>query len=169
MIVADATPLIHLARAGLSDLLPKLHDRVVVPTSVWGEVSGRGESRPESQVLQAVFGVWLEARALPVRARRAAESFVRGAPIGRGEADAIALAEHLRTPVLMDDRVAVDLARMRGVDTRWTTTVVLEAHRRGVLDRAAARHAIEDLVHTGLWIRQDVLLRILAVLAEEPH
>jgi predicted nucleic acid-binding protein len=66
----------------------------------------------------------------------------------------------------MEDRVAVDLARMRSVETRWTTSVVLEAHRLGVLDRTATRRAIEDLVATGLWIRQDILLRILAVLAE---
>jgi len=167
MIVADATPLIHLARAGLTDLLPRLYERVVVPPSVREEVSGGAEPRGESQVLQAAFGSWLEARTLPARARRAAESFVRGAPIGRGEADAIALAESLRVAVLMDDRVAVDLARMRGVETRWTTSVVLEAQRHGMLDRAAARHAVEDLVASGLWIRQDVLLRILAALAEE--
>ena len=166
MIVADATPLVHVARAGLTGLLPTLYERVVVPTSVWEEVTGRGEARPEANVLQGALGTWLEARALPARARRAAEMFLRGAPIGRGEADAIALAEALRATVLMDDRVAVDMARMRGLETRWTTSVVLEAHRRGVLDRGAARRAIEDLVESGLWIRQDVLLRVLAALAE---
>jgi predicted nucleic acid-binding protein len=86
--------------------------------------------------------------------------------VGQGEADAIAIAEALKTAVLMDDRVAVDLARMRGVETRWTTSVVLEAYRRGVLDRKAARGAVEDLVASGLWIRQDVLLRILTILGE---
>src|SRR2546426_12231315 len=94
------------------------------------------------------------------------EALRRGAPVGRGEADAIALAEALKGALLMDDRVAVDLARMRGVETRWTTSVVLEAHKIGVLNRHAARRAIEDLVASGLWIRQDVLLQILAVLAE---
>ena len=66
----------------------------------------------------------------------------------------------------MDDRVAVDLARMRGLETRWTTSVVLEAHHRGILDRKGARATIEDLVASGLWIRQDVLLRVLAILSE---
>jgi len=72
----------------------------------------------------------------------------------------------LQAAILMDDRVAIDLARMRGVETRWTTSVVLEAHRRGILDRVAARRAVKDLVESGLWIRQDVLLRILAILGE---
>ncbi len=166
MIVADATPLLHLARAGHLDLLPKLYERVVVPTSVWEETTGQEELRSEAQVLREASQAWLEVRPLSARERGASDSFRRGAPVGRGEADAIALAEALRTPVLMDDRVAVDLARMRGVETRWTTSVVLEAHERGILNRRAARRVVEDLVASGLWIRQDVLLRILAALTE---
>ena len=166
MIVADATPLLHLARAGHLDLLPNLYERVVVPTSVWEEATGQEEPRSEAQVLGEASQAWLEIRPLSARERRASESFRRGAPVGRGEADAIALAEALRTPVLMDDRVAVDLARMCGIETRWTTSVVLEAHGRGILDRRAARRVVEDLVASGLWIRQDVLLRILATLMQ---
>ena len=167
MIVSNATPLLHLARAGLLVLLPKLYIRVVVPASVREEVVGRGEPRPEAQVLQAVVDSWLEVRSLSARERQMSEALRRGAPVGRGEADAIALAEALKGALLMDDRVAVDLARMRGVETRWTTSTVLEAHRRGILNRATARRAIEDLVASGLWIRQDVLLRLLSILAEE--
>jgi len=165
MIVSDATPLLHLARAGLLDLLPKLYARAVVPRSVWDEVRGRGEPRPESQVLEEASEAWIEVRSLAARERRKSE-VLRVAPVGRGEADAIALAETLEAAILMDDRVAIDLARMRGVETRWTTSVVLEAHRRGILDRVAARRAVKDLVESGLWIRQDVLLRILAILGE---
>ena len=165
MIVSDATPLLHLARAGLLDLLPKLYTQVVIPTSVWKEARGR-EPRPETHVFQEASETWIEVRPLSARERTKSEAFRRGAPVGRGEADALALAEALKTAVLMDDRVAVDLARMRGVETRWTTSVVLEAHRRGILDRKTARRAIEDLVASGLWIRQDVLLRILAILGE---
>ena len=53
MIVADATPLIHLSRAGLTDLLPKLYEQVFVPTSVWDEVSGHTtEPPPAANVLR---------------------------------------------------------------------------------------------------------------------
>ena len=167
MIVSNATPLLHVARAGLLDLLPKLYTKVIVPASVWEEVMGRGEPRPEAQVLRAVVDAWLEVRNPSAQERRMSEALRRGAPVGRGEADAIALAEALKCTLLMDDRVAIDLARMRGVETRWTTSTVLEAHRRGILNRAAARRAIEDLVASGPWIRQDVLLRLLSILAEE--
>ncbi len=166
MIVSDTTPLLHLARAGRLDLLPKLYGKVVVPPSVWEEARGRDESRPEAHGLEEAKDAWLEVRSLSARDRRKSEALRRTAPVGRGEADAIALAELLKAAVLVDDRVAVDLARMRRLDTRWTTSVVLEAYRRGILDRKAARAAVEDLVVSGLWIRQDVLLRVLAILGE---
>lgn len=166
MIVCDTTPLLHLARAGHLDLLPRLYTRVVVPLSVWEEARSTRVARPESPTLDEAKQAWIEVRSLTAGDRRKSESLRRAAPVGRGEADAIALAEALKTAVLMDDRVAVDLARMRGVETRWTTSVVLEAHRRGVLDRNAARSVVEDLVASGLWIRQDVLLRILAIFDE---
>lgn len=166
MIVADATPLIHLTRSGHLDLLPRLYERVVIPMSVRDESFGGSESRPETEALRSVSKSWLEARALSAAERKASEALRRGAPVGRGEADAIALAASLRTVVLMDDQVAVGLARMKGLETRWTTSVVLEAHRRGILDRIGARRAIEDLVGAGLWVRQDALLRILAILRE---
>jgi len=166
MIVADATPLIHLSRAGLLDLLPKLYGRVTVATSVWEEAVGQGEPRPESQALLPASKSWLDVRPLAPKERKASESLRRGAPVGRGEAETIVLAASLRAPVLMDDRVAVSLARMRGLETRWTTSVVLEAHLRGILDWTSALRAVEDLVEAGLWIRQDVLLKILAILKE---
>lgn len=166
MIVSDTTPLLHLARAGHLDLLPRLYARIVIPPSVWEEAQLPGEARPESDILEEAKGAWIAIRSLSPRDRRKSESLRRAAPVGRGEADAIALAEALEVAVLMDDRVAVDLARMRGVETRWTTSVVLEAFRRGVLDRMAARGVVEDLVASGLWIRQDVLLRILAILSQ---
>jgi predicted nucleic acid-binding protein len=166
MIVADATLLIHLSRAGLAHLLPKLYQGVVVPRSVWAEAAERGGPRAEAHVLEEAREHWLEVRELSPKQRKTSESLRRGAPVGQGEADVIALASALGSPALMDDRVAINLARMKGVQTRWTTTVVLEARSHEILSPIDARHAIEDLIASGLWIRQDVLLRILAALSE---
>src|SRR2546428_5793424 len=74
MIVSNATPLLHLARAGLLDLLPKLYTRVVVPASVRDEVIGRGDPRPEAQVLRAAVDAWLEVRSLTTRGRRVSQA-----------------------------------------------------------------------------------------------
>jgi len=166
MIVADATPLIHLARAGQLDLLPKVYERVPVPRSVWAEIVPSREPSPEGPVFEKASESWLDVRELSAGELRVAGSLRRGAPLGRGESEAIALAEPLRTPVLMDDTIAIGVARARGLETRWTTSVILEAHRREILNTAEARLAIEELVRGGLWLRQDVLLRLLAILGD---
>jgi predicted nucleic acid-binding protein len=164
MIVADAIPLIHLARANRLQLLPRLYDRVAVPPSVWQEVSGTSEKRAEAHVLEDALEKWLEIRDLPRKAVRVSASLRNATPLGRGEADAIALAEAMGVGIVMDDAIAVGLARMRGLRTRWTTSVVLEAHAREVLSAREARAAIRDLVRAGLWLRQDVLLSLLEIL-----
>ncbi len=165
MIVADATPLIHLARTRWLGVLPKLYRNVVVPPTAWREVLEPGARRVETHSLEEASQTWLEVRKVPAKARRASAAYRRGVALGDGEADAIALAETLQVLLLMDDRVAVQFARLRGLEPRWTTSVILEAHGKGILSATEARTAVEDLVHAGLWIRQDVLLRILGVLA----
>jgi predicted nucleic acid-binding protein len=164
MIVADATPLIHLARANRLRLLPRLYDRVAVPPSVWREVSGTSEKRPEAHVLEEALEEWLEIRDLPRKAVRVSASLRNATPLGRGEGDAIALAEAMGVGIVMDDAIAVGVARMRGLETRWTTSVVLEAHARDLLSVREARAAIRNLVRAGLWLRQDVLLSLLDIL-----
>ena len=164
MIVADATPLIHLARTRWLGVLPKLYRNVVVPPTVWREVLEPGARRVETHSLEEASQTWLEVRKVPAKARRASAAYRRGVALGAGEADAIALAETLQVPLLMDDRVAVQFARLRGLEPRWTTSVILEAQGEGILSATEARTAVKDLVHAGLWIRQDVLLRILDAL-----
>lgn len=167
MIVADATPLIHLGRAGALGLLPRLYQRVLVPRAVMEEILGGGQPRPESRAILDASETWLETRPLSPKEREDADSLLRGAPVGRGEAETLALAASLGMAALMDDRIAIDVARIRGTETRWTTSVVLEAYRAGALDRKGATETIENLVAAGLWIRQDVLLRILATLGPD--
>ena len=164
MIVADAAPLVHLARANWLRLLPRLYTKVVVPPSAWKPVVEPNDRRPETHVLEEATESWLEIRAPPARAERTAQALQRATPMGLGEADAIALAESLDVPVLLEDAIAADVATMRGLTARWTASVILEAHSKGILYRHEAKSAIEDLVKAGLWIRQDVLLHALSAL-----
>ena len=47
LVIADASPLILLAKIGRLELLVALADQVWVPAAVWREVVSRGEGRPE--------------------------------------------------------------------------------------------------------------------------
>lgn len=165
MITSDASPLIHLARVGRLVLLPQLYQTVAVPRPVWDEVARPQEN--EASMFEQASRAWLEVRELSREEEGASTALGRQAKLDAGERAAIVLAESLRTPLLTDDAVAVRVARSRGLETRWTTAVISDALRAGLLDRKGARDAVEDLVQSGLWISPAVLVRILAAL-EEP-
>src|SRR3972149_10108953 len=96
MIVADATPLIHLGRAGALGLLPRLYQRVLVPRAVMEEILGGGQPRPESRAILDASETWLETRPLSPQEREDGDSLLRGAPGGRGEAEDLAPAARPR-------------------------------------------------------------------------
>jgi len=93
VIVADAAPLVHLARANWLRLLPRLYTKVVVPPSAWKPVVEPNDRRPETHVLEEATESWLEIRAPPAKAERTAQALQRATPMGLGEADAIALRD----------------------------------------------------------------------------
>lgn len=45
-VVSDASPLIALARIDCLELLPKLYDRVLIPSEVYAEVAVAGAGLP---------------------------------------------------------------------------------------------------------------------------
>jgi predicted nucleic acid-binding protein len=53
IVCADASPIIHLSRVDLLLALPKLFDRVLVPSAVFDEVVTAGLERFGSAELQA--------------------------------------------------------------------------------------------------------------------
>lgn len=168
MIVADATPLIHLSRTGRLDLLRLLHRGVTLPPQVHGEVVVRGEAegRPDALVVKEAVGDWITVQELNETQKGSVEALTRAVPLGRGEAACLVLARDLGVPVVLDDSVAVRTARRLGLTTFWTTSVVLSAVSRGHLNKAEGREAVEDLVRSGLHIRPDVVVELLAALRE---
>ncbi len=66
--------------------------------------------------------------------------------LGAGEAEVLTLAEELQADVvLMDDERAWEVARQKGIASMRSTELILEAHRRQLLDRKTAE---EELVET---------------------
>ena len=73
--------------------------------------------------------------------------------------------EDVLVAMLRFDALAARTARARGIDTRWTTSLVLEAAAGSVLSKQEARGVIEELVRSGLRIAPAVLLELLRALS----
>jgi uncharacterized protein len=127
LIIADSSPLIGLARIGLLKLLPQLARRVVVPQAVLAEVTSARADAPGAAEVAAQ--PWLEVQSVDP---------VVLAPllilVGRGEAEAISLAQ--REPdgvLLMDDLRARKLAHRLGLRRMGTVALLAEAKREGLI------------------------------------
>jgi predicted nucleic acid-binding protein len=136
LVVSDASPINILIRIGQVDVLARLFDAVVIPTSVADEMS-----RPATpQVVRdwiAQPPVWFSVRtpATPVSPAQLRH---------RGERDAIALAQEIKADaILLDEEKPRAQAAALGLAVVGTV---------GVLERAADRGLITDLnaVHTAL-------------------
>jgi len=150
--VADAGPLIALARIGRHDLLARLYGLVVVPTAVMEELQ-LDSGRPGARALGvALTAGWLEVMAAPTDAFRLKRL------LDPAEAEAILLAEKIACRfLLIDERRGRVIARRRGIPVVGTGGFLITAKRRGALESVTAE--LERLTENGY--------RLAPVLVEE--
>jgi hypothetical protein len=149
LIIADSSPLIGLARIGQLGLLPKLANRIVVPAAVHAEVTAARADAPGAAEVAAQ--AWIEVQeADPVAV----------APllilVGRGEAEAIALAEWDSAAVLLvDDLRARKLAQRLGLRRMGTVALLGQAKREGLIPKL--KPTLDALVAQGIYIRRELI------------
>lgn len=149
IIIADSSPLIGLARIGQLGLLPKLARRIVLPRAVHEEVTAaRGDAPGAAEVASQTWIEIMEADPAVV------------APllilVGRGEAEAIALAQRETAAVLlMDDLRARKLADRLGLRRMGTVALLGQAKREGLIP--ALKPALEALVANDIFISQRLI------------
>ncbi len=163
LVVADASPLILLGRLELLDVLPRLFDRVVTPREVFQEVAGGEAALPGSRAVRRAE--WLEVVDVDSEAQEALQATLRS-DLDLGEAAAIALARARGADLLLiDERQGRRIARGLGLEVKGTIGVLLQAKRRGLIDRL--QPILELLQEQGAWIKEDLLHAVLAAAGEE--
>ena len=153
--VADATPLIVLARVGRLDLLGRVFSRVLVPPLVWSEVAG-APGRPGAAELRAA--PWAQR----TRVRSTALLRELRAELGAeaGEAEAVALARQRGLRVLLDDDAAVRAARPRGLRVIRLPYLLYVAHSHGLL-RTSLRTVFDEAQTAGFHLPSEVRIDLL--------
>ena len=158
MVVANASPLIGLARTGRLQLLSHLFSSVMIPAAVAAELR-LSDSRPGTRPLAlAVEAGWLAV--IPV---------VDVPPhlagyLGSGEAEAIALAKERRAPLLIDERIGRVAAAREGATIFGTGAVLIVGKCRGLLP--AVRPEIEALQQVGYRMSYAIRAEILRLAGE---
>ncbi len=83
--------------------------------------------------------------------------------LGLGESYAIALSKELNADLLiMNDKKARDIANKLGINTKWTTEVLIEAISRKLINSYNNFIEILDaMIDNGLWIEKDYYENLL--------
>lgn len=150
IVVADASPLIALARIDQLALLPQIFSRVILPIAVYSETQRR-PTLPDAIAIrdagrQALFLVYEESIGI-----------VTGLPsgLGEGEAAAISLASELGCGVFMDEKAGRAAAKVRGIRTIGTIGVLSLARNRGLIP--ALQPLIVGLQDSGYYLGSDLV------------
>lgn len=154
IVVADASPLIALARVGQLELLRSVFGSLLLPEAVWLEVVAAGLDKPGANTLSQ--SDWIERRSV---VDAGLVSLLRR-DLGAGESEAIVLAReagaHL---VLIDERMGRTSAKRLGLRVMGLVGVLLEARERGLILNMEA--LVTDLHQkAGFWLSEE-LRRIL--------
>ena len=129
VVVADATPLHYLILIGAIQVLPRIFEKILVPSEVRDELICEG-APPTVRSWMQQPQKWLEVLAMPANA--ANDSSLQA--LDSGERAAIVLAESLSTDLLLiDDPAGALLAQRRGLAVTGTLGVLDLASRSGLL------------------------------------
>lgn len=118
-VVSDSGLIIGYARANLLHLFEALFDEVLIPQEVRDEILAGG-SRPGSHEVQHLR--WI--RTVPTSNRKTLEAC--RSSLGLGESAAIALAEELNLPLLLEDGRARKLVTHYGVPVVIGSKTIVE-------------------------------------------
>lgn len=140
-LVANAGPLISLARIDQLELLPAAYTKILVPEAVYQEVTQDPLLPGAQEIAQAP---WL--RSVPVTNTQAV------APLrfwlDQGESEAIILAQDRAMPLAIDERRGRQVAASLGVDITGTVGILLACKRLELIDEITP--LLDQLIHNGV-------------------
>ncbi|MCB1035651.1 MAG: DUF3368 domain-containing protein [Acidobacteria bacterium] len=140
-LVANAGPLIALARIGRLSLLPEAFSQILVPMAVFREVT-HDPLLPGAQELGEAS--WLVAVSVADR-----DGIIRlRLWLDRGESEAIVLAGDRGLPLAIDERRGRRIAESLGVATTGTIGILLASKRLGLIEEVTP--LVDQLLQEGV-------------------
>ena len=147
-MVSDAGPLIHLAQISKLYLVKKLFKQVIITPSVKREAVDEGIELGYSDakiIGKAIEEGWIMVEEFPKRLAKASKRLAEDEKISLADAETLLFARERKADVLVDEKALSNLARMFGLKTWNTWTVLLESLSRGFIEVCDIEAAIEEL------------------------
>ena len=160
IVVSDTSPVLNLARIGRLDLLQLLYHQVLIPSSVYQELTASKKDLPPAVDLVSLPWLIVAAAKDQNRVRELREE------LDSGEAEAIVLAiEREADLLLVDERRGRRTAAAAGLTVTGLLGVVARAKQAGLID--LAKPVLDELIHVArFWIGAELYAEVLAQLEE---
>ena len=149
-LVFNSTPLIYLTKAGLSRIFEGLQDEKLTSPVVKREVVDEGKRKgvPDAVVLDKLFanGVF---KVCKPSDRKFLARLLETRGLHLADAEVLALTREHAGIAVTDDEVARKTAKVYGVDYVGSPYVLTRAVCEGLISKAKAKQAVNDMVSAG--------------------
>lgn len=164
-LVFNSTPLIYLTKAGLSRVFEGLQDEKLTSPVVKREVVDEGKRKgvPDAVVLDKLFanGVF---KVCKPSDRKFLARLLETRGLHLADAEILALAREHAGIAVIDDEVARKTAKVYGVDYMGSPYVLMRAVCEGLISKAKAKQAVNDMVSAGWRCNVESYAKIMEVL-----
>lgn len=148
IVVSDAGPLIHLAQIDQLSLLKHLFKHVSITAKVKNETVDEGIKHgfTDAEIIdKAVQDGWIIVNHFPEHLAESVEGLAIGENISHTDAETLLLAKNKKAELLVDDKVVADLAKMYGIKTWNTWTILLKSLNKSFIEIRDINNAINEL------------------------
>jgi len=157
MPVSNASPLIHLARLGKLGYAKQILPSIMIPPAVRSEAidAGKSEGYRDALLLERLESEgWLKTSELSKKSKRLTVEISE--IVGKGEAEAIALALERKERLFMDDLKGRRTAELYRIETTTTLGLLLELLAAKALTRIDYEKNVKNYGAQG-WITGDII------------
>jgi predicted nucleic acid-binding protein len=161
-VVADAGPLIGLARIGRLNLLRKIFGTITIPRQVFNELKLSSDRPGTKAILKAIDSGWIKLEKVKNSDKLSRLHLL----VDAGEAEAILLAlERDARVLIIDDRKGRKTAKRLRLRLLGTGGVLVAAKRAGHLKDVTS--VLTDLADAGYHLSPNLSKRIIELAGEE--
>ncbi|MBC7129886.1 hypothetical protein H5T51_01525 [Candidatus Bathyarchaeota archaeon] len=171
-VVSDAGLLFHLAQIGKLHLLRKLFQQVIITPGVKREAYDVGIRLGYSDaqfIGEAIKEGWITVQQVPKRLTSTIKRLAADENISQTDAETLLFAREKGAEVLADEKTLSTIAKMFGLKTWNTWTLLLESLSRGYIEVSDIESAINELGEKRHKLRKEQAQQILEAAKQIAH